>query len=118
MPTSIQVLQAIKGNPDPDAKVLWQLAKAGSDLSKVHEPDFAFTVLDKSNAHALAKELSEHGYKSTIYEPDDEYPHYEVVGVKRMVLELDLLNNISKDFEALANKHNGEYLGWGTEIEE
>jgi len=112
----LDILEAIKNNPDPDAKVMWHLAQNGSDLSKPHEPDFAFSTINENDANSISGELSKMDFRVSIYGPDDKGKNYEVVAVAMMVLELDVLNQLSVKFEEIAKQFNGEYLGWGAEV--
>ena len=115
---SEKLAETLKDNPDPDAKVMWHLIQHGSDLAKEHEPDFSFSASREKDAQDIAKELSGMTLKVTIYGPNKENPGFEVVGVKKMKLDLPTMQNLSKKFEEIANSYNGEYLGWGTEIVE
>lgn len=103
---------------DPDAMVLKHMVAEGSDLSKVHEPDFAFEAAKEADAQAIAVTLHSLGYEVNMYEPDDENPDYQVVGKRAMVLDLVALNRLTAQFEALARANNAIYDGWGAEIVE
>lgn len=118
MPTPSELIAALQGSEDPDAMVLLQMAKQGADLRKPHEPDFAFEVALQANAEAIANELARLDYDVELYLPDDECPDYQVIAKRVMVLELAVLNRISDDFEALADKYEASYDGWGAEIVE
>lgn len=118
MPTPPELLAALQENEDPDAMVLFQLAKMGTDLRKPHAPDFAFEVAGQANAEALAEELSRLDYDVQLYPPDDENPEYQVIAKQVMVLNLSVLNQLSVKFEALAEKYEASYDGWGAEVVE
>lgn len=116
MPNISDIIESIKNNPDPDAKVMWHLVQNGSDLSKPHEPDFAFSVTSEEEAQSICEVLSEMGFNVSIYSSDEEHTNFEVVGVAIMILELSVLNQLSTKFEEIAKQFNGEYLGWGAEV--
>jgi hypothetical protein len=111
-------LSTWQDDKDPDAMVLLEMEKIGADLSKPHEPDFAFEAAEESKAKALADELRALGYNVELYEPDDDNPNFQVAAKRSMVLDLKVLNRLTLEFEALAEKHNASYNGWGAEIVE
>lgn len=118
MPTPPDLLLVLQGNEDPDAMLLLQMAEVGADLRKPHKPDFAFEVAEQASAKAIAKELCALGYDVQLYEPDAENPEYQVIAKRVMVLDLHVLNQLSMQFEALAEKYEASYDGWGAEIVE
>lgn len=118
MPTPPEIIATLRGNQDPDAIVLLQMADLGADLRKPHEPDFAFEVPEKSEAAALAKQLSALDFGVELYAPNDENPYFQIIAKKTMILALEVLNQYSDLFEALAERHHGSYDGWGAEIVE
>lgn len=118
MPTPPDLLAPLQGNEDPDAMVLLQMAEVGADLRKPHEPEFAFEVAEQTSAEAIAKELSALNYDVQLFEPDDENPEYQVIAKRVMVLDLLTLNQISLEFEALAENYEASYDGWGAEVVE
>lgn len=118
MPTPPELLVALRGNEDPDAMLLLQMAEVGADLRKPHVPEFAFEVSEKVNAEALAEELSGLDYDIVVYEPDDDSNDYQVVAKRPMVLDIRVLNRLSCEFETLAEKYKASYDGWGAEIVE
>lgn len=118
MKNQSDIIEAIKNSPDLDAKVMWHLAKEGSDLSKPHEPDFAFSANNEHDAKLIQNILIDMGFTVSIYLPDKNIQNFEIVAVAIMILELDVLNKLSIKFEEVAKQFNGEYLGWGAEIVE
>ncbi|MFG6447627.1 ribonuclease E inhibitor RraB [Roseateles sp. BYS180W] len=118
MPTPADLLATLQDNDDPDALVLLEMAKAGSDLRKPHEPEFVFEVESQAIAQAIANELCELDYEVQLYEPDDENPDFQVVAKRVMLLELQALTQLSAKFEALAERYGASYDGWGAELVE
>ena len=72
----------------------------------------------EADAHAIAEKLHLLGYEVRMYVPDDENPNYGVVGARATVLELATLNQLTDEFESLAQVHNSTYDGWGAEVVE
>jgi regulator of RNase E activity RraB len=118
MPTDPTVIGTLKRSQDPDAMVLVQMAEHGADLTKQHEPDFAFEIPTKEAAEKVAAELFANGYRVEVFEPDEENPRHQVLAKRLMVLDLLTLNKLTIQFEALAKKYGGIYDGWGAEIVE
>ncbi len=118
MPTPPEIIATLEGNSDPDAKVLLQMAEIGADLTKPHEPEFAFEASTQTNAIAIGNQLSTLGYSVELYGPSDENPNYFVVAKCTMVLELNSLIQRSAHFEILAQQYSVSYDGWGAEIVE
>lgn len=120
MANSPELLAKLSKSKDPDAMVLKEMVAQGADLSKVHEPDFAFEAVKEADAQAIAEALDSLGYDVRMYEPESngENPNYQVIGVRAMILDLAELNQLTKQFEALARENNATYDGWGAEIVE
>jgi Regulator of ribonuclease activity B len=118
MPTATELVAALRMSQDPDAMVLVQLAEQGSDLSKAHEPEFVFDVAARADAEAIARALSAGDFEVRLYEPDSDNADYQLVAVRLMVLDLQALNELSQEFEALAKEHSASFDGWGAEVVE
>jgi regulator of RNase E activity RraB len=103
---------------DPDALLLAQMLEAGSDLSKPHQPEFLFDVENAADVEQLADELVELDFDVTVYEPQQAGELFQVVAKCEMILALSSLQNLSAEFERLAEKHRAVYDGWGAEIVE
>lgn len=118
MPTSPDVIAALEGSADPDAKVLIQMASLGADLGKPHEPEFVFEAGTLACAMTIGDRVRALGFEVELYAPNDENPDHLVVAKRRMLLELDTLVRLSARFEALADAHGARYDGWGAEVVE
>ena len=121
MPTPVELISALKNSKDPDAMVLSLMIENGSDITKPHEPDFAFEVNNQIDADKIADELVALGFQVEIYTPNNENPenkNHQVVAKRIMVLDLQVLNQLTLQFEALAKNHGAIYDGWGAEIVE
>jgi hypothetical protein len=84
------MIAALEGNTNPDAMVLLQMVKNGADLTKPHEPEFAFEALEKARATAIGNHLRSLGYDVSLYGPDEDNPNHIVVAKCTMVLELNV----------------------------
>jgi regulator of ribonuclease activity B len=116
MSTPPEIIESLRNNPDPNAKVLFHLAKQGSDLTKPHKSDFTFFFENETAAKAAEWKLSEPGFDVTIFPPDTEHERYEVMAVKTFVPELEELNKLTQEFEELAEELGGDFDGWGAEV--
>ena len=118
MPTPEYILAPLRSSTDPDAMVMVQLAKIGSDLRKTHAPEFAFEAENSAIALAIANELAGLNFDVEVQPPEaeDENPNYWVIAKRAMILELAVLRALSAQFEVLAGKHRASYDGWGAEI--
>jgi hypothetical protein len=115
VPTPPEIVESLRHNPDPDAKVLFPLAQAGSDLTKLHKPDFAFYFSSEAAAKAAEWKLAESGLEVTVEPPDDNHERFLVVAVTTLVPTLDAIQDLSARFHDLAEELDGEYDGWGAE---
>ncbi len=115
MPTPPEIVESLRENPDPDAKVLFHLSQAGSDLTKPHKPDFAFFFDSEAAAKAAEWKLAERGFETSIEPPDENHDRYLVVGVTTLIPTLATIQRLSEEFYALAEELDGEYDGWGAE---
>lgn len=102
-------------SPDPDEKVLIQLKKEGSDLSKPHNIELFLYFPTKEAAQKAANKIEAKGFNAEVYNAaeGDDWVCYTT---KTMVPELQAIQKISASFNKLANSLGGKYDGWGTEI--
>ncbi len=102
--------------PDPDESVLVQLKKAGSDLSKPHNIEFFLYFPTQGVAAQAASKIRDEGFQVKVQKAakgDD----WLCSATKKMIPELHALQKIRQDFGSLAISLNGQYDGWGTEVE-
>lgn len=104
MPTPPEIVESLRDNPDPDAKVLVHLAQAGSDLTKPHKPDFAFYFSSEAAAKAAEWKLAESGFEVTVEPPDENHERYLVVAVTTLVPTLETIQALSARFYDLAEE--------------
>jgi hypothetical protein len=113
--TPFKIVESLRDDPDPDAKVLLHLAEAGSNLTKPHKPDFAFFFDSEIAAKTAKRKLTEKGFEVTIEPPNENHDRYLVVGVVILIPTLAKIQHLSQDFHKLADELDGEYDGWGAE---
>jgi regulator of RNase E activity RraB len=101
--------------PDLDQEVLDQLRQAGSNLAKPHTVEFFLYFPTEQAAIDAAKEIQPEVDGLKVNLGADE-TNWLCFGVKSMVPRPDDLRRLRKCFNQIANKHNGDYDGWGTEV--
>ncbi|MBL7686554.1 MAG: ribonuclease E inhibitor RraB [Bdellovibrionaceae bacterium] len=100
---------------DKDAKTLEQLKGLGDDSKKEHKVDFFFSFKSEAGAKAVADELTKEGWPNPIVEASKG--RVAMILSKRLVPSLTRMQSLRLKFDALAFKNDGEYDGWGTEVE-
>jgi regulator of RNase E activity RraB len=105
-----------KEEPDLDQQVLDQLKKAGADLSKPHNIEFFLYFPTEDLANQAAKDVKGEGCDVKVQLGADK-KNWLCFATKRMVPDHDELVRLRKRFNEIAHKRNGEYDGWGTEVE-
>lgn len=101
------------GTPErsPDGKLLDQLARAGSDLSKLHQFDFTLRYPSQAAAERAELQLVGLAFRTTI-EPGRTADERVLRGVKVMYpIESDLAG-LRQKLEAIATQTRGNYEGW------
>ena len=101
---------------DPDAAVLEQLKKAGSDLTKVHAPEFFLYFPLEAAAREAARRLETEGYAAIARPSANGDGTWLCLATKQMVPRYEALTAIRRDLEELAAGLGGEYDGWGIPI--
>ncbi len=107
--------EAVPAGEDPDMQVLLQLEEAGSDLSKEHSIEFFFYFPTEAQARAATGEIAGDGFE-VLVEPAVEGSEWHCLVRKSMVPDHQALVDIGSRFESIADRHDGEYDGWGTEV--
>ena len=109
------VRERIKPATDPDAVVLAELRKVGSDLNQPHDVEFFLVFKTFDGAKEAAGELAKAGF--------DTHPHTEAiagrwtcVATKTLVPELEALHLIRAQLSGLAGRLGGDYDGWGAAV--
>jgi hypothetical protein len=102
--------------PDKDEATLEQLAKAGSDLSRPHTPEFFLYLPTEGSAQAVAARYTAAGFTADVHHAP-KGSDWSCILKKSMVLTPDTLRQLRQEFTEVATAHGGEYDGWGAEVE-
>ena len=105
-----------RAQQDPDAQVLAQLRKAGSDLSKPHTIQFHLRVPSQKEANAAATELQAGEYDTAVRQGRDGH-NWLCVAQKSMTPTIENLSGARRMFMDLAARYHGEYDGWDAAVE-
>jgi hypothetical protein len=104
-----------RAQQDPDAQVLAQLRKAGSDLSKPHPIEFFLYVPTKEAAQRLESQVRALHFETKV-QAAAQGSQWLVLATKSMVPKQEDLVLVRQQFTALAAAEKGEYDGWGTPV--
>ena len=105
----------VKAQQDPDAQVLAQLRKAGSDLSKPHPIEFFLYAPTKEAAQRLESQVRALHFETKV-QPAAQGSQWLVLATKSMVPKQADLVLVRQQFTALAAAERGDYDGWGTPV--
>lgn len=105
-----------KKKTDLDQLVLAQLRKSGSNLSKPHNIEFFLYFPTQSLAEKAGLNVRDAGFEVEVRKAGTG-DSWLCFATKTMVPALPDLQRIRQNFTALAASVNGEYDGWGTQIE-
>ena len=104
-----------RAQQDPDAQVLAQLRKAGSDLSKAHPIEFFLYAPNKEAAERLESQVRALHFETKV-QPAAQGSQWLVLATKSMVPKQADLVLVREKLTALAAAEKGEYDGWGTPV--
>jgi hypothetical protein len=99
----------------PDAAVIAQLKKAGSNLSKPHAIEFYLYFPVREAADRVAEKIRAAGFAAKV-DRAAKGPDWIVLATKTMVPTETALASIRRDFDAWASAEKGQYDGWGTPV--
>lgn len=101
--------------PTPDAKLLEQLAKSGSDLEQLHRFEFLLHFPTKFSAERAEGELIGFAFETKV-EQGKGADEWTVRGWKVMYpVEPDLAGLRAK-LDAIAERGRGSYTGWTAKL--
>jgi regulator of RNase E activity RraB len=106
---------ALEDEAAADARVIENLRRAGSDLSKPHPIDHYLYFRSEPDARAAANELERLGYVVQPVEQDRK-GDWLVVASKPSVPSFAIVRENSRMLNALAKKYAGMYDGWETDV--
>jgi len=99
----------------PDESVLIQLRKVGSKLALPHDIEFFFYFPSQAIGENAAEKIRAMGFEVTVNRAS-QGDSWLCLATKRMIPDLQALEEIRVAFTALAGAMDGEYDGWGTEV--
>ena len=105
----------VRAGESPDAQVITQLRKAGSNLSKPHDVEFFLYVPTPEAAERLASKLRALHFGTKV-DRAAQGPGWLVLATKSMIPTESAMVALRVQFTALAAEEKGEYDGWGTPI--
>ena len=100
---------------DPDAGVLVQLRKNGSNLSKQHAVEFFLYFPTQAIAEQAVQQIRQSGFHVQVM-PGATDENWLCFATKEMLPDLLSLQKIRTEFESLSKSLGGDYDGWGTPI--
>jgi regulator of RNase E activity RraB len=100
---------------DPDAVVLAELQKAGSDLSQPHKVEFFLLFGTFEGVKEAAGELAKAGFE-THADSEAIDGRWSCVATKTLVPEREALHLIRAQLSGLAGRLGGQYDGWGAAV--
>ena len=101
---------------DRDFKVIQALKENGSDVTKPHEIDFFFDFSTFDEAAPVAQAIDKDGFVVKVFENDDG--SYTIEAKKTLIPDVSVMQELTRKFDSLTEKHGGNYDGWGTEVVE
>lgn len=98
-----------------DEKVLYELRKAGSDLTKPHEIYHWLYFDDKADAETAAEQIRANDFSVSSIDETEKYG-WRVLAHKRMIPSGVAVAGVSKVLESVAAANHGKYDGWETQV--
>jgi Regulator of ribonuclease activity B len=97
-----------------DLLILGQLIDSGAELTQPRHVLHYVYVPSPTSATAAADEARAYGFEATVKDPLPAYPDQWLVLCERhdAVLDPEYVRTCGDWFEALAERHGGEYDGW------
>ena len=97
--------------PSSDAQALAQLAKSGSDLSKLHRVEFVLRFPTEDDAARAASQLEELAF-AAVTERDDAADEWVILATKVMYPVESNLLGLRDKLNTIASEGRGKYDGW------
>jgi hypothetical protein len=98
----------------PDGVALAQLARGGSDLSKLHRIDFRLVFPSREAAEQAQSQLGELAFATELGEGEPDA--WIVVATKRMYPVESDLKGLRDKLEVIARQGHGTYTGWTARV--
>ena len=111
------------GSRDKDVAVLRRLKELGSNLKKPHKVDYFLYFPSEEQARSAASEIEKEGFTFRVERAPMPWwkrlfskPLWGCYANKIIVPDEDAIVEISGWLDGIAERFNGEYDGWGTEV--
>ena len=101
--------------PDADELVIFELKKAGSDLSKPHKIDFYLYLPTQSAAEQAVVHVRDRGFEAVV-RPAAKGTNWLCLAKKALVPNLSDIKRIGRDFDQFCAAAGGDYDGWEAEV--
>jgi regulator of RNase E activity RraB len=88
----------------------------GVDASASLSYEHFFYFGDESPARAAADDLGQRGFTVEVLPPDQDIAEWSVVATHDAALDDEEFDELLSDLTTLAERHGGEYDGWGTPL--
>ncbi|MFN3649462.1 MAG: ribonuclease E inhibitor RraB [Armatimonadota bacterium] len=103
---------------DENGRVLRAIAEQGVDLTIPRDVEFAHLFPGETEAGAFARQAASLGYRTEIYEPDEEaleegVTDWDVICTRRMVPTHPEISRTEAELAAIAQQCGGQEDGWG-----
>ena len=99
---------------DWDAQMVRSLRANGANAFTPYEVDFFFSLPDETACAALRHTLEPEGYETDVRDLSQGGSGFSLHARKRLQISVSAMQEISKRFNALAEKCGGNYDGWTT----
>jgi len=100
---------------DPDAQVIKQLREQGDIHEKEHVVDFFLYFPDEDSANRASNDIHILGFEPIVEKRSDK--EFVILIKNKMKISLKDMKDIRVKFDQISSKYQGDYDGWGTEIE-
>lgn len=100
---------------DWDERLVKNLRAEGGDPFKPYEVDFFFDLPDQGSCEAVARLLESRGCSVDFRRVDPERgDRYTLHALKSQRISVPGMQELTREFKALAAQHGGSYDGWAT----
>jgi Regulator of ribonuclease activity B len=115
---SLQRLRRARAD-DWDARMIERVRSQGTDPFKAHEVDFFFALPDAAACDVMRGELVAEGYDVDVKAVPESSDHpFSLHASKALRLAVPDMQQLSRRFKQLAERHGGRYDGWAAGAKE
>ncbi len=101
---------------DEDARVIEQLRRAGSNLSKPHAVDFYIYLPHREAAESVASQLNKQGYYVAVRPASKGKMPWLALATRSMLVTVGSIGQSASLIRQVIAPHKGEYDGWETAV--